>query len=217
MVAGVIVTRVVEPSWQVFGLAALATANLLVGVKRNSNYFSVVGLVPLILAVGLACVSIPGWNAFPLTLAAVLLFAHYGFSRISTGNERAENVEIAHWVSPTTSIALLTALILLKAPADYVSLGLGIEGAVFVTAGFLLKESFFRYSGLSILAMLAFKLLFVDLANHNTLERIFSSPHPICMPGSPRGRARMEKVETVAPTWMITRVRVRLTTTQLQP
>ncbi|MBX3137285.1 DUF2339 domain-containing protein [Candidatus Obscuribacterales bacterium] len=174
MVAGVIVARVVEPSWQVFGLAALATANLIVGVKRNSNYFSFVGLVPLVLGVGLACVSIPSWSALPLTLATVLLFVHHGVSRIFSGSERAENVEIAHWVSPTAGIALLTALILLKAPADYVSLGLGIEGAVFVTAGFLLKESFFRYSGLSILAMLTFKLLFVDLANHNTLERILS-------------------------------------------
>lgn len=174
MVAGIIFGRVVEPSWQVFGLAALATANLIVGVKQNSNYFSFVGLVPLILGIGLSCVSIPTWAALPLALATVLLFFNYGFSRVFSARERAENVEIAHWVSPNAGIALLTALVFLKAPADYVSLALGIEGAMFVTAGLLLKETFFRYSGLGILAMLTVKLLFVDLANHNTLERILS-------------------------------------------
>jgi uncharacterized membrane protein len=43
-----------------------------------------------------------------------------------------------------------------------------------LTVGLSIKDSFLRRSGLVVLALLTGKLLFFDLANHNTFERILS-------------------------------------------
>jgi uncharacterized membrane protein len=63
---------------------------------------------------------------------------------------------------------------LAKAPSDYCSTQLALEAIVLLTVGLSIKDSFLRQSGLVVLALLSGKLLFFDLANHNTFERILS-------------------------------------------
>jgi len=178
MWAGVF-ANLIEPSWRACAFTLLAVANIVAGEKRNSNYYSVVGLIPLIGAIGIATLdatenTVRGWLSLPMSLMTALVFIGYGSGVLMLKEKREEYVEAIHQLLAYVGTILMTILILGKAPEDFVSLGLGVEGVVFVVAGFLLKERFFRLSGLSVLAMLTGKLLFVDLAHHNTFERIFS-------------------------------------------
>lgn len=189
-----VVLNFVESSWQAFGLALLAVANIAVSMIRNSDFHAIVGLIPLTAAVGIVGLHRESWLSLPISLMTAVLFAGHIFGRLrlteekvarvrgtkwltsyfATREERAEYVEAAYWLLAYIGTILLTALVFIKVPVEFISLALGIEGLALLCAGFLLKESFFRASGLVVLAMLTGKLLFVDLAHHNTIERILS-------------------------------------------
>ncbi len=65
-------------------------------------------------------------------------------------------------------------LFLQKLSSFWLSTGLALEGLVLVAAGFLLKDRLIRIPGLVVLALLTVKLLFIDLAQAATLQRIVS-------------------------------------------
>ena len=70
--------------------------------------------------------------------------------------------------------ALLTALVVVEAPAKQVSLQLGMEGIVLLAAGFLLRERVLRLSGLAVFLCCIAKLFLYDLRELDTLSRILS-------------------------------------------
>ncbi|MDZ4832847.1 MAG: DUF2339 domain-containing protein [Candidatus Melainabacteria bacterium] len=187
------ILQIVDHSWIAFALALLAVANLLAGMIRNSNYYATVGLFPLILSIGFSATNVHHWLSLPMSLFTFTLLGGHMLGRICVTDDglepmnrpgwllsyiktekKAEYVEAAHWLLAYFGVISLTSLVFAKVPTDFVSLALGIEGLSLLGAGFLLKEKFFRLSGLVVLAMLTLKLLFVDLAHHDTIERIMS-------------------------------------------
>jgi hypothetical protein len=185
--------QIVEPNWQVVAYALLAVTNIVVGTIRNSAYYAIVGLVTLIGIIAMSVFSLSSWLALPMALTTAILLAGHMIGRMFVEGEgleamnrpgwlmlhvqsekKTDCVEAAHWLLAYVGVISLTMLVLLKVPNDYVSLALGIEGLGLLAAGFVLKEQFFRLSSLIVLAVLTLKLLFVDLANHDTIERILS-------------------------------------------
>ncbi len=185
--------QIVEPNWQIFAYALLAVTNMVVGTIRNSDYYAIVGLVPLTGIIAMSAFSLSSWLALPMALTTATLLAGHMIGRMFVEGEGMETmnrpgwlishvrsekktdcVEAAHWLLAYIGVISLTVLVFLKVPNDYVSLALGVEGLGLLAAGFVLKEQFFRLSSLIVLAALTLKLLFVDLANHDTIERILS-------------------------------------------
>ncbi len=185
--------QIVDHSWQTFAFALLAVINIIVGMVRNSDYHSIVGLVPFVISIGIATLNFNEWLSLPMSLFTATLLGGHMLGRVFANDQgyeplrrpnwlmpflisdkKADYVEAAHWLLAYVGVITLTAVIFAKVPVDCISLALGMEGLVLLGAGFLLKEKFFRLSSLVVLAMLTVKLLFVDLANHDTLERIVS-------------------------------------------
>ncbi|MBK9205701.1 MAG: DUF2339 domain-containing protein [Candidatus Obscuribacter sp.] len=61
-----------------------------------------------------------------------------------------------------------------KVPSTYLTLSFGIEGLSLMAAAWMLKEKTLRAQAFAVIFILVSKLLFVDLANRGTLERIVS-------------------------------------------
>lgn len=193
LLMGLSILMIVDHSWQVFAFALLAVTNIIVGMVRNSDYHSIVGLVPFLLSIGIATLNFNEWLSLPMSLFTATLLGAHMLGRVFANDDgyeplrrpawmlpylktekKADYVEAAHWLLAYVGVITLTAVVFAKVPSEYVSLALGTEGLVLLGAGFMLKEKFFRLSSLIVLAMLTVKLLFIDLANHDTLERIVS-------------------------------------------
>ncbi len=190
ILAGLIVLFFKDVSWQTFGFVLISVANCIVAARINSmkvaenpgllvaedqpNYFATFALIPFAISVLLATYNLNNWGSLPMALSTIGLFSVFGFSHCIDEEGRASVLNLVHWVFAYAATIVLTLLVLLNVAPSYVSLALGIEGFTFLCAGFLMKEKFFRLSGLSMLGLLSSKLLFFDLANHNTLERILS-------------------------------------------
>lgn len=187
------ILQIVDHSWQTFAFALLAVTNIIVGMVRNSDYHSIVGIFPFLLSIGIATLNYNSWLSLPMSLFAATLLGGHMLGRVFATDEgfeplhrpswlmpyllsekKADYVEAAHWLLAYVGVITLTAVVFAKVPSDYISLALGMEGLVLLGSGFLLKEKFFRLSSLIVLALLTVKLLFVDLANHDTIERIVS-------------------------------------------
>lgn len=166
--------HIADANWQAFAFTLLGVGNLIPGVRKTSLTFISSGIVSLLVSMGLLASTFTDIQSLPVALICIALFFNFGLGTHTFKGKMTELTEPGHWLCAYLGTILLTLLILYKAPADYVSLGLGVEGIVFVIAGFLLKEKFFRYSGLAMLALLTGKLLFVDLAHFDTFQRIVS-------------------------------------------
>lgn len=166
--------QIADANWQAFAYTLLGVGNLILGIRKTSLTFTGIGIVSLLVSMGLLASTFTDIQSLPVALICIALFFNFGLGKHTFKEKMTELTEPGHWLSAYLGTILLTLLILYRAPADFVSLGLGVEGIVFVIAGFLLKEKFFRYSGLSMLALLSGKLLFVDLAHFDTFQRIVS-------------------------------------------
>lgn len=193
LLMGLSILQIVDHSWQALAFAVLAVINLTVGLVRNSDYHAGVGMVPFFLSIGVVTLNTNEWLSLPMALYTATLLGGHLLGRVCVSDEgldplnrpnwllpylksekKAEYVEASHWLLAYVGVIALTALIFKNVPTDYISLALGVEGLSLLGVGFLLKEKFFRLSSLIVLALLTVKLLFVDLANHDTIERIVS-------------------------------------------
>jgi len=117
----------------------------------------------------------PGWWIWQMTALNVALF--YGTSFLYRKKPDGSEFEIErmyHGFLAFCGSILLTRLLWIQMPADWLTLGLAIEGFCLVAAGFSIKDRILRIHGLWIFAVMAAKILFIDLAGAETIIRILS-------------------------------------------
>ena len=161
-------------SCRAFAFALLAIANYVAGARSKDDYYVDMGFLHLAICaiqVTSACLS---WLSLPIALTATAFYSTYIYSRKIPRAEKSYLVILFQKLLGYAGGLTLTNLILAKAPSDYCSTQLAVEAIVLLGIGLAIKDSFLRCSGLAVLALLTGKLLFFDLANHNTLERILS-------------------------------------------
>ncbi|CAN5477620.1 hypothetical protein BH11CYA1_BH11CYA1_11830 [soil metagenome] len=174
IVALLAVFNVDAGSWRAFAFALLALANYVAGVRSKDDYYVDMGFLHLAICFGQIAFAYLHWNALPIALTSAAFFSAYIYSKRIARIEKSYLVELFQTLLGFAGGFTLTQLILVKAPSDYCSTQLAVEAIVLLGVGLALKDSFLRCSGLVVLALLTGKLLFFDLANHNTLERILS-------------------------------------------
>jgi uncharacterized membrane protein len=69
---------------------------------------------------------------------------------------------------------ILTVILFREVTAKWLSLALGLEGAVLFASGFLLGDKKFRTAGFIIFLLLLARILFIDIAGLDTIYRIIS-------------------------------------------
>ncbi len=78
---------------------------------------------------------------------------------------------------------LMVCLLVVRLHSEYITLGFGIAGMSMLIVGFLARLQVYRGWGLVLLGLLTVKLLLVDLAKADSLERIiaFIAAGGICL------------------------------------
>lgn len=169
----IVAMLMVEPTIQFAFLVLMTLTNHIVGMTLHRRFYSVAGSVIAVFA-ALPLIGDSVWQRTCIATVVVMLYAGHAICRLFT-HER--NNRIASRLQPIYAHAanlLLTAFVFRLVSHDYVSAALGIEGMVLLLVGFTLGDAIFRLTGLSLLTILMGKLLFVDFAKFNTLERIIS-------------------------------------------
>lgn len=169
-----IVGRQTYVDWQAMSLVLLAVANYGVALFRKIDDYALLGILPFVTALVFCITHLTEWESAPIAILIAALYLGHAMGRSIAVEDKSGNLQSLQTVFAYSGNLLLTLLLLNNLPHDYVSLGLGVEGISLLIAGFLLKERYFRITGLSVLALLTGKLLFVDMANRDTIERILS-------------------------------------------
>ncbi len=169
VVSAVLIAHIISPSWQALACALLAVVNYKFYVLRKDDYYGAISVIQFAASAIICGGSINQWERLPVALQVAAYYYAHAFGR----PYRQKDMDIC-WVFAFSANVLLTIYVLTLLPNDYVSLGLGIEGMALLLAGLILPERFFRYCGLMVLALLTGKLLIIDMAHYNTLERILS-------------------------------------------
>ncbi|MFA6208080.1 MAG: DUF2339 domain-containing protein [Candidatus Obscuribacterales bacterium] len=174
IVAVLAIFNIDDLSWRAFAFALIALTNYVCGLRNKDDYYVDVAFLLLAICstqVLFACLQ---WNTLAIALTTATFYGGYIYSRKWEELDRSHLVQLFHDLLGYAGTLTLTALILAKAPSDYCSTQLALEAIVLLVVGLSTKDSFLRRSGLVVLAVLTGKLLFFDLANHNTFERILS-------------------------------------------
>lgn len=174
IVAVLAIFNIDDLSWRAFAFALIALTNYICGLRSKDDYYVDVALLHLVICstqVFFACLH---WDTFAIALTTATFYGGYIYSRKVEGQNRSHMDQLFQTLLGYAGSGTLTALILAKAPSDYCSTQLALEAIVLLVIGLSMKDSFLRRSGLVVLAVLTGKLLFFDLANHNTFERILS-------------------------------------------
>lgn len=174
IVAVLAIFNIDDLSWRAFAFALIALTNYICGLRSKDDYYVDVAFLLLAICstqVLFACLQ---WNTLAIALTTATFYGGYIYSRRWEEQNRSYLVQLFHDLLGYAGTLTLTSLILAKAPSDYCSTQLALEAIVLLVVGLSTKDSFLRRSGLVVLAVLTGKLLFFDLANHNTFERILS-------------------------------------------
>jgi len=174
IVAVLAVSNIDDMSWRAFALALFALTNYLCGLRTKDDYYVDMAFLHLAICATQVVFSCTHWLTLPIALTAAAFYSGYIYSRRLPALEKSHLVDLFQSLLGYAGSFTLTTLILAKAPSDYCSTQLALEAIVLLTVGLSIKDSFLRQSGLVVLALLSGKLLFFDLAHHNTFERILS-------------------------------------------
>lgn len=174
IVAVLAVSNIDDMSWRALALALFALTNYLCGLRSKDDYYVDMGFLHLAICATQIVFSCIHWLSLPIALTVAAFYSGYIYSRSLPVLEKSHLVDLFQSLLGYAGSFTLTTLILAKAPSDYCSTQLALEAIVLLTVGLSIKDSFLRQSGLVVLALLSGKLLFFDLANHNTFERILS-------------------------------------------
>jgi len=169
--ASLMILTMVDHSWQLFALSLQAVVNNVTAIKLEDDFYGLVGTLYLCASAFFLMMSFASWAILPIVLVAALFYCAYAYlvSVPVKGSIKAIIPMHAHVAS-----IVLTGLLLQKLPSEIATLGIGIEGITLLLTGFLLSSRLFRIWGLSVLATMTGKLLFLDMAHYNTFERIIS-------------------------------------------
>nr|MBP7577232.1 DUF2339 domain-containing protein [Candidatus Obscuribacter sp.] len=151
-----------------------AAVCLAFGLKLRDAIYLVVGL--LCGARGLLDIiyTYKIWETAPLIVQVIIIYSLGLYTRhLAKTDDMTETKSIKIGALLAGTI-ILTALLNAKVPSTYLSLSYGIEGLSLMAAAWMLKEKTLRAQAFAVIFILVSKLLFVDLANRGTLERIVS-------------------------------------------
>jgi uncharacterized membrane protein len=173
---GLVVMNVAQPAWQSFAFAMQAAANHILFSKHRGRLHLVLGIIAFIVSIDYAAQFQWLWQTLPLTLVIGIFYGmhrHLAMHQDDPGQDQRNVINLKHIYSVAATV-LLTTLLYEKMPGTYLSLSLGIEGLLLISAGFITRDGLFRICGLSVMALLTSKLLLVDMAHYNTFGRIVS-------------------------------------------
>lgn len=120
-------------------------------------------MIVALLAASLLCRGAPGPAATAAPMPAGRIVRLIGF---------AEQHAVTYFAA--LGAAFLGVLLYYELPADFVSIGLALEGLVVLVSGFVLRERGYRVLGLLLLFATLVKAVFVDLAGVEEIYRIAS-------------------------------------------
>jgi hypothetical protein len=168
------ISQIADISSQLLAWSTVAMVNHALALRLKDQLYYAVGVVQLIFT----CLYLAGarsqWELVPTALTVCVFYTGYAHT-VLTGQNSWDKFSLAlKYVYGCAAITLLTFLVYDKAPSAYLSIALGIEAFVLLASGFLMNEKMFRLCGLLLLADLTVKLLFIDMGQHNTIERIIS-------------------------------------------
>jgi Predicted membrane protein (DUF2339) len=149
---------------------ATSASNTAVALQLKRIGYSIYGTAFLFFSGIALLVSVDEWQWGSI---GFILLALYSFSFYCRSFPKAESASIRAMYSIAANV-LLTIFLLVKLHGSQLSCAFGAEGIALLAVGFYLRDKIYRVSGLIALALLACKLLFVDLAQADTLQRIVS-------------------------------------------
>lgn len=151
-------------------------AAVLVGVGHllRDRYTRILGALWFLNTFFVMMIQFGKWNGAEDAMITVILYLiAFAYRKVPAeyqiGNER----RIAHYydaMGTTVATCAIWALV----PGEWLTLAFALEGIALLSAGFMVPDKAFRVSGLIVFAMLAFKLLFIDLSTARTDARILS-------------------------------------------
>jgi hypothetical protein len=163
------------PCWTTAGLINAETQLILQGagiIERNPIYFLSAGSFIIVVCIGLL-ITIGHWQWLPIVITISLFYAAHFYYRTCDLSKKQQSRNIA-LTSLILANTILTTAIMVLVTANAVSVVLGIEAVSYLIIGFRIWDKAFRVSGLCILTLLTGKLLFVDFAQADTIQRIIS-------------------------------------------
>jgi len=143
-------------------------------IESGELFYGNVALLQAIFACLSLVFTISNWQWAPAIFIVIACFSFYVYARQRATIIKNAYTGVAQKFSVILGSSFLTLFFLQKLSSFWLSTGFALEGLVLVSVGFVLKDRLFRIPGLLVLALLTLKLLFVDLANADTLQRIVS-------------------------------------------
>jgi Predicted membrane protein (DUF2339). len=119
------------------------------------------------------------WTAAISVAQLGIIYGAYAYLRVKEKRQEGLNNISVSAVFPQTlalyaGFIYLTCLLGERMPSTYLSLAFGVQALVFMISSFVMREPEMRRQAFMVVALLVGKLLFFDLANKGTLERIVS-------------------------------------------
>jgi hypothetical protein len=174
LLAMLMVTTIIDPNWQCVAFGLLAAANHILVVHRLEPAKLIAGAVAICACAAWAVSIYAEWRILPISLLTTLLYTVYFRARSVEQHPNESLQTMLRLVYGVGANVMLTVLLLHLVPQRWVSFSIGLESLAILAVGFLLPERFLRISGLSVIAVLVFKLLFVDMAHADTVQRVVS-------------------------------------------
>lgn len=151
-------------------------AAVLVGVGHllRDRYTRILGALWFLNTFFVMMLQLGKWNAIEDAMITVILYLMaFAYRKVPVEHQIGNERRIAHYydaMGTTVATFAIWALV----PGEWLTLAFALEGIVLLSAGFMVPDKAFRVSGLIVFALLAFKLLFIDLSTARTDARILS-------------------------------------------
>jgi len=164
-----------SPDWQPL-LCTLASAiMLLLGLRIDDAHLR--GWAQVGLFVFLLGLFPSSWGHWPPLATAGTIGILYALSyryRMLLPQALASFEEGVQSCYSISGSVLLTALLYQEVSSQWLALSWALAGAALLVAGFTIGDKLLRLSGLTLFGLLTLKLLFIDLAHAETIQRIVS-------------------------------------------
>jgi hypothetical protein len=167
-----VIWHIVNPAWAAAAFVLQMILNHMIAIKLKNGRFAIPGIVVAFFASNLLSEN-TAWQTVPIATIVVMLYAAHAYCRIRALPATNE-LAVFQPIYACAANLMLTLFILKQVPSQYISAALGCEGIFLLLGGFLLSDAVFRTTALGILGLLTTKLLFMDFAKFDTLERIIS-------------------------------------------
>lgn len=151
-----------------------AAATVALGLWLKDSFVEGLGALWFVTIGGTLCTSLGHWNIFQTGVMLCALYAcSAAYRRLSSrepGNDHRTTAQMYE------AVAAIIATLLVKehVPANCLAFAWSLEGLLLLTLGFIIQDRPSRIYGLAIFALVGGKLLLVDLAGAETLQRILS-------------------------------------------